>query len=112
MTELGFRYRPLTAADQEAHAAQVMLLARDLSHVHPGELKLAADAWAQTNKYMPKACDLLEGIRRLKGAKADQQLLCDQGNVLVTKVCRSDIHWVIRDGHATLEWKHRPQNSI
>lgn len=66
ISELGLRYRPLATADQEAHAAQVALLCKDLETVEPAALSAAAQEYARTERFMPKACDLLAIVNRRK----------------------------------------------
>jgi hypothetical protein len=105
VTELGLRYRPLATADQEAHAATVSLLARDLANVDPAKLAAAAEQWARAEKYMPKACDLIALMARSKTSH-DQQEICDRANARMASDPdgRRDIRWVVSHGRATLEF--------
>lgn len=96
------RFRPLTLADQEAHAAQIALLTRDLAGTDLGALEAAAAQWARNERFMPKAADLLAIVRagRPKAMIADLQQLADRGNMLCT---RPDLQWVVRGGDICLE---------
>jgi hypothetical protein len=106
VTELGLRYRPLATADQEAHAATVSLLARDLSACDIGKLARAADEWARSQKFMPKACDLIALMAKMGSSHQDQQAICDHANARMATdpEGRRDIHWVVKHGRATLEF--------
>jgi hypothetical protein len=105
MGELGLRYRPLATADQEDHQATVLLLARDLSHVDPVKLAKAAEHWGRTERFMPKACDLIALMARSKTSH-DQQEICDRANARMASDPdgRRDIRWVVSHGRATLEF--------
>ena len=59
VSELGLRYRPSNAADLEAHAHALRLLAEDVSDVPPDYLERAAKEWARKSPYLPKASDLI-----------------------------------------------------
>lgn len=88
--KLGLRYRPSGAADLEAHAEAIRLLAEDVADVPAQLLDPAARKWAQTSKFMPKASELRELARsiqsdRIKGTDyAGDQLQehCDKLNAL------------------------------
>jgi hypothetical protein len=103
--ELGLRYRPLGAADQEAHTAQVALLAKDLAGVDPDKLTRAAQEYARTERFMPKACDLLAIINRAKSNNADSE---DNLKRLAAKYncaewMRDDLQWVVVGTELKLE---------
>ena len=103
IAELGLRFRPLTLADQEAHAAQVALLTRDLAGTDVVALQKAADQWARNERFMPKAADLLKIVRLHRPATTsslDLQYLADMGNA---KCTRPDLQWVVRNGDIKLE---------
>ena len=106
VTELGLRYRPLTAADQEAHAATVSLLARDLENCDLGKLAQAADQWARSERFMPKACDLIKIMSQMTTAKKSAQQRCDEWNaaMLTAEHGRRDIHWVVVGTEPKLEY--------
>ena len=98
MTELGLRYRPLATADQEAHAAQVALLAKDLSDVNPSRLEQAASAWANRERFMPKAAELRALMRTLNSetSPTDPQECCDWANArLHPKAVEANLHWIV-----------------
>lgn len=65
--ELGLRYRPSAAADLEAHAASIALLARDVADIPANYLAMAIEMWVKSSRFMPKASDLAE---MAKGAAA------------------------------------------
>lgn len=104
ISELGLRYRPVATADQEDHQTGVLLLARDVAGADPKLLKRAADEWARTERWMPKAVDLLELIKKYKPAGTlNLQALADQGNAKLSEIGRSDCRWVVRNGQVVLE---------
>lgn len=78
--KLGLRYRPSGAADLEAHAEAIRLLAEDCADIPAQLLDAAAKQWARESKFMPKASELRELARqaqadRIKGSDfALQQL--------------------------------------
>jgi hypothetical protein len=80
-------------------------LARDLSHVDPGKLAKAAEHWGRTERFMPKACDLIALMARSKTSH-DQQEICDRANARMASdpEGRRDIRWVVSHGRATLEF--------
>jgi hypothetical protein len=97
VAELGLRYRPLATADQEDHQAGVLLLARDLDGCDIGKLGQAAEQWARSQKFMPKACDLISLMSQMAGVKKSAQQRCDEWNaqLLTHDHGRRDIHWVV-----------------
>mgnify|MGYP000220383671 CR=1 FL=1 len=106
VSELGIRYRPLTQADQEAHTLQVALLTKDLADVSPPVLALAADEWSKTQRYMPRAYDLLEMCRKMTqdpDRRRLQQAHLDHGNNHLADLGRRDVHWIVRDGQVRIE---------
>lgn len=62
---IGFRYPPSVAADKEAHAARLALLAADVSHVPPALLERAATRHARQSEFMPKAAELIAIARQI-----------------------------------------------
>lgn len=102
ITELGLRYRPLASADQEDHQSAVLLLARDVEHLNPDLLKAAAERWARESRYMPKASELIDMVRRLnrKTGEPDLHAIAATANANCT---RADIVWVIRNNDLRLE---------
>jgi hypothetical protein len=59
ISELGFRYRPTSQTDLEAHAAALALLACDLAEMPAGILDKAIKQWAIKSPFLPKASDLI-----------------------------------------------------
>ena len=106
ISELGLRYRPLATADQEAHAAQVALLATDLANVDPAKLAAAAHEYARNERFMPKACDLLAIINRAKTGDANSPenlaRLAAKYNA-ADWFTRRDVQWVVRGAELKLE---------
>lgn len=88
--KLGLRYRPSGAADLEAHAEAIKLLAEDVADVPPPLLDEAAKRWAREQRFMPRASELREMARkvqsdRIQGTDAAGQQLqahCDSLNSL------------------------------
>ncbi len=109
VTELGLRYRPLATADQEAHAATVSLLARDLDGCDIAKLSTAAEQWARSERFMPKACDLIRLMGQISPAKKSAQQRCDEWNaqMLTAEHGRRDIHWVVVGTEPKLEYIRR-----
>lgn len=104
VSELGLRYRPVATADQEDHQTGVILLARDLADCDPQLLRQAADEWARSNRWMPKAVDLLELIKKLKpSGSVNLQKHVDYGNSQLASIGRNDCQWVIRNGQVVIE---------
>jgi hypothetical protein len=106
IAELGLRYRPHSLAEQEAHAAQIALLTRDLTGSNPEAVARAADTWAKSERWMPKASDLLALMRRTSSggdreAKLTQHM--HNGNAMLAAQGRTDIQWVMRHGELMLE---------
>lgn len=60
ISELGFRYRPTSQADLEAHAAALALLASDLYDMPPHILQKAINKHVLESPYLPKAFDLVK----------------------------------------------------
>jgi hypothetical protein len=101
---LGLRYRPSVQADLEAHAASLALLARDLSDVDPVRLESAADHWARTERFMPRASELRNLVTKFGDKNRAAELNVERGNALLAAEGRTDVHWVIRDGRCVIEW--------
>jgi hypothetical protein len=102
--ELGLRYRPLGAADQEAHTAQVALLAKDLAGVDPDKLTRAAQEYARTERFMPKACDLLAIIQKGAHGSFDPEALAAKGNAHLDQIGRYDVRWRVVNGQPEIGW--------
>jgi len=45
---------------------------------------------------------------RKRGRRRSATEICDEGNRLIAYVGRNDIHWVVRNGAAVLEWIDPP----
>jgi hypothetical protein len=99
VTELGLRFRPVATADQEDHQTGVWLLARDLADIDPRALKSAADEWARTERWMPKAADLRAVIARQQpkpdpNSPQNLQRLADKYNA--DPQFSSNVTWFVR----------------
>jgi hypothetical protein len=57
--ELGLRFRPPVAADLEAHALRLKLLAEDVADLPAHLLEAAVTAWVRDNNFLPKAAELV-----------------------------------------------------
>lgn len=64
--KLGLRYRPSGQADLEAHAEALALLSEDCADVPPALLDRAAKSWARSERFMPRAAELLQRARDLQ----------------------------------------------
>ena len=106
VSELGLRYRPLATADQEDHQATVLLLARDLDGCDIGKLSQAAEQWSRSERFMPKACDLIKIMSQMTTAKKSTQQRCDEWNaaMLTAEHGRRDIRWVVVGTEPKLEY--------
>lgn len=58
--ELGFRFRPSAPADVDVHTAKLEVLASDLADVPEVLLSAAIAEWIRTEKFMPKAAELID----------------------------------------------------
>jgi hypothetical protein len=103
--ELGLRYRPSAQADLEAHAASLALLARDVADVDPARLECAANHWARTEKFMPRASELRALVAKFGDRDRAAALNVERANAELAAKGRDDVHWVIRDGRSAIEWK-------
>lgn len=70
---LGLRYAPSAAADLEAHAARVALLAEDLADAEPWKLQQAIAQHVNASPYLPKASDLRELMRDIGRRPGDEE---------------------------------------
>lgn len=107
IAELGLRFRPSAQADLEAHAAMLALLTRDLADTNPEALELAVARWVLESKFMPKAAELLELCRKLKppAAAPNPHRIAAEANERLMASGRRDIHWVVHNGEAKIEWR-------
>jgi hypothetical protein len=62
--ELGLRYPASHHIDPAAHAERLALLCEDLADVPIKALEWAADEWAKTSAFLPKASDIRALARR------------------------------------------------
>jgi hypothetical protein len=102
--ELGLRFRPSAQADMEAHAATLALLAKDLADLDPARLQCAADHWAKTERFMPRAAELRALVAKFGDRKRAAELAVDRGNAQLAADGRDDVRWVLRDGRCVIEW--------
>jgi hypothetical protein len=108
VTELGLRYRPLATADQEDHQAGVLLLARDLDGADNDKLARAASDWVRTERFMPKASDLLGRMAKMVSNEEVIQRRrgwIERGNSLLAAEGRHGLQWVCNNGHYSIEPK-------
>ncbi len=80
------------------------LLARDLARTNSDELERAIAEHVRCSRFMPKAAELLDIIRKQNPPvmSADLHALAAMGNA---KCTRPDLHWVVRGGDIRLEPK-------
>jgi hypothetical protein len=115
--ELGLRYRPSAAADLEAHAASLALLTQDVAHMPEDQLERAAQEWARTQRFMPKASELIALCHKPRhGTDPERQARlrqnCETANAHLASIGRSDVHWVIRGDETAIEWKYPPNRNV
>lgn len=107
IAELGLRFRPAAVADLEAHAASLALLTRDVGQCDPDLLERAANQWAQSERFMPKASELIALVGKLKPERGvNLQRLVNQGNAYLAADGRSDVHWIVKNGQVVIERKY------
>lgn len=115
--ELGLRYRPSAAADLEAHAASLALLTQDVAHMPEDQLERAAQEWARTQRFMPKASELIALCHKPRYGTDPEKMErlrqgCEQGNAHLASIGRTDVHWVIRGDETAIEWKYPPKSNL
>ena len=105
------RYRPSAASDLEAHAHLIGLLTLDLADIPHDRLERAIDQWVRTEKWMPKASDLVEICQRHQHEECvahpaypkgydPARAFCEQRNAAMAANAtgRRDIEWYVTDG--------------
>lgn len=105
--ELGFRFRPSAADDVKAHTAKLEIMAADLADVPEHALSLAISEWIRTEKFMPKAAELIALAREVvKPAAISAQAFCDQRNAgLTDKSFETGKEWYVDgDGSPRMRW--------
>jgi hypothetical protein len=96
--ELATRYRPNNAAENEPFQAKVALLTKDLAHVNPHALKAAADEWAQRERWLPKASELIDLIKEARGPKRNEIDLAAKYNARLASEGKRGMKWVYDAG--------------
>lgn len=71
--ELGLRYRPSGQADIQAHMDRLELLMQDVADIPPDRLQTAINTWVTKSPYLPKASDLIEGVRQAMSRALDSR---------------------------------------
>ena len=113
------RYRPAAAADLAAHGATLALLARDVCDLPYDRLERAIYAWVRSERWMPKAADLIALCQRHQaedlGARAPGRsesssvdTFADARNASLSSDTsrRKDIEWFVdASGEARLRYK-------
>ena len=88
--ELGLRFRPQAAADQQEYSAAVALLAQDVAIVPVHLLERAVAEWVRTKRFLPRAAELIDLAQQIQrgsqqgtdAALAQLQAHCDRLNAL------------------------------
>lgn len=96
--ELATRYRPNSQADIEPYQAKVALLTKDLAHVNPHGLKAAADEWAQRERWLPKASELIDLMREQHGPKGREINLAEKYNQRLATEGKRGMKWIYDAG--------------
>ena len=99
--ELALRYRPSANTDAEVHAASIALLARDLADIPPHYLERAITEWVRNNRWMPKACELIDLAKAMLPPVRPRH--DETGGSFLENLCarynrdnkRTDMAWVI-----------------
>ncbi len=105
--ELGFRFRPSGADDVKAHTAKLEIMAADLFDVPEHALSLAISEWIRTEKFMPKAAELIALARdAVKPGAISAQAWCDQRNAgMPDKSQDRGKEWYVDgEGSARMRW--------
>ena len=74
-----------------------MLLASDVDYLNPATLGKAAQQWVRTQRWMPRAFDLISLCDKFSATPTQQQQI-DHGNSHLLSMNRHDIHWFIANG--------------
>lgn len=96
--ELATRYRPNNPADIEPFQARIALLTKDLAHANPQALKAAADEWAQREKWLPKASELIALIKEARGPRGKEVNLAEKYNARLASDGKLGMKWIYDAG--------------
>ncbi len=96
--ELATRYRPNRPDELEPFQARIALLTKDLAHVNPHALKDAADEWAQRERWLPKASELIDLIRESRAPGGDQIDLAAKYNSRLASQGKTGMRWIYDRG--------------
>lgn len=111
IAELGLRYRPSAAADLEAHAASLALLTQDVAHMPEHQLERAAQEWARTQRFMPKASELIALCHKPLNSSDPERMYrlrqtVEAANAHLASIGRShELEWIILNGSTHIQWK-------
>lgn len=82
----------------------MLLLVRDLTGADPAKLQMAAYEWARTERFMPKACDLLglmnRGGRGDPNSRENLERLAAKYNA--AEWMRPGLRWTVEGGNLKL----------
>lgn len=102
--ELATRYRPHNAAENEPFQAKVALLTKDLAAVNPHALKAAADEWAQRERWLPKASELIALMKETRGPNGKEIDLAARYNARMSSEGKTGMRWIYtKSGELKLE---------
>lgn len=112
VSRLGLRYRPTNAADLDAHAAMLALLAQDLADIPYDLLDRAISRHVMISPYMPKAADLVKLAREIDDARRPN--LPNEGATYAHRLAasynqrgnRPDVEWYVND-NGEVKIRHR-----
>jgi hypothetical protein len=92
----------------EAHAATLALLTKDLSFADPDKLERAIGKWVVTERFMPRAAELVS-LMQAECREVSPQQLAEEANarLVADPNGRRDIHWVVDGDNIRLEIKPR-----
>ena len=96
--ELATRYRPHGPSELEPFQAKIALLTKDLAHLNPQALKAAADEWAQRERWLPKAAELIGLIRESRGPGGDEVNLAAKYNARLANEGKRGMRWIYDRG--------------
>lgn len=92
--ELATRYRPNRSEELEPFEVRIALLTKDLAHVNPHALKDAADEWAQREKWLPKASELIDLIKEARGPRGKEVDLAAKYNAHLASEGKRGMKWI------------------
>lgn len=110
LVDMAARYRPTDPSRVAAHVEQLDLLASDLADAPTEKLRAAIAEWVRNSRWMPRASDLWDIIRRqatsavsIIGPSEERlRYRVETGNRMLDEAGRIDVRWIIDNGGVRL----------